>query len=72
MSGRAFADVRVGDKVTLRKRHPCGGFQWEVTRIGADIGVRCLTCSRRVLLPRSRFEKQVKALVRGEGTEPGP
>ena len=70
MRKRAFADVQVGDRVMLRKRHPCGGFQWEVTRIGADIGVRCLTCNRRVLLLRSKFEKQVKTLERAEGTPP--
>ena len=54
--------IRVGDRARLRKPHPCGGYEWEVTRIGADIGVRCLTCGRRVMLPRSKFEKRVKAL----------
>jgi len=44
----------------MRKPHPCGGYEWEVIRIGADIRLRCLTCDRRVMLPRSKFEKQVK------------
>ena len=53
-------EIRVGDVVQMRKAHPCGGLEWEVTRVGADIGIRCLTCGRRVLLPRSRFEKRVR------------
>jgi DNA-directed RNA polymerase subunit N (RpoN/RPB10) len=41
-----------------------------VTRTGADIGIRCLTCGRSVMLPRSKFEKQVKALLNGGDDEP--
>lgn len=57
-------DVQVGDQVRLRKPHACGGDEWTVTRIGADIGIRCLTCGRRIMLPRSKFEKQVKSVSR--------
>jgi len=53
----------MGDIVRLRKVHPCGGYEWEVVRLGADIGIRCQTCSRRVLLARSVFEKRVKRFV---------
>lgn len=53
----------VGDKVQLRKQHPCGGDTWQIVRIGADIGIRCLTCGRRVLLPRAEFERRVKRFV---------
>jgi len=57
----------LGDVVRLRKPHPCGGFEWQVVRLGADIGLVCLTCQRRVLLPRSDLEKRVKQFVkRGE------
>jgi hypothetical protein len=63
-NGQRPMDVHVGDRARLRKSHPCGGYEWEVTRIGADIGIRCLTCGRRVMLPRARFERQVKALLR--------
>ena len=63
-------EVRQGDVVRLRKVHPCGGYEWEVFRLGADIGIRCRTCGRRVLLERSVFEKRVKAFVsRGPGGE---
>ena len=47
----------------LRKRHPCGGYDWQVTRLGADIGLRCLTCGRRVLLERAELEKRLKTFV---------
>jgi hypothetical protein len=66
-------EVRLGDVVRLRKVHPCGGYEWEVVRLGADIGIRCRTCGRRVLLERRVFEKRVKLFVaRGEaeGSQP--
>jgi hypothetical protein len=56
-------EIRLGDVVRLRKQHPCGGFEWEVVRLGADIGIRCRTCSRRVLLERSVFEKRMKTFL---------
>ena len=59
-------DIRIGDVVRLRKVHPCGGTDWRVVRLGADIGVICLTCRRKVLIPRSQFSKRVKTqLERG-------
>lgn len=56
-------DVRVGDVVKLRKPHPCGSFEWDVMRIGADIGLKCRTCGRRVMLTRSKFNKRMKEFV---------
>ncbi len=63
-SSQGPLDLRVGDQVRLRKPHPCGGHVWQVVRIGADIGIRCETCGRRLLIPRSKLEKQVKAVLR--------
>ncbi len=61
-------EIRMDDVVRLRKQHPCGSYEWRVIRLGADIGIRCLGCGRRVLLPRRKFEKNVKAFIqRGEG-----
>jgi hypothetical protein len=54
----------VGDVVLMRKPHPCGGMEWQVTRVGADIGIECLTCKRRVMVPRRQFARQVKKFVR--------
>ncbi len=56
-------DVALDDIVRMRKPHPCGGYEWRVVRLGADIGLKCLTCGRRVLLPRSEFEKRLKTIV---------
>lgn len=60
-------DVQLGDIATMRKPHPCGSLQWRVVRLGADIGIRCLKCERKVLLPRRQFERQVKRLERSIG-----
>jgi len=64
-------DLGLDDVVQLRKPHPCGGREWRVVRLGADIGAVCLTCERRIMLPRRKFEKQVKAIVsrRSQGDE---
>ncbi len=65
-------EVRLGDVVRLRKSHACGGFDWEVVRLGADIGIVCRDCQRRVLLDRSTFEKRVKTfLSRGPEIDDG-
>ena len=47
----------------MRRRHPCGGWEWRVYRIGADIGLVCLECGRRVMLERRRFEQRAKSRV---------
>jgi hypothetical protein len=56
-------DIQVGDTVRMRKSHPCGGTDWQITRIGADIGLKCLTCSHRVMLTRRDFEKRLKSIL---------
>jgi hypothetical protein len=53
----------VGDVVQMRKPHPCGGDTWRVVRVGAEIGMRCLTCERKVFLRRSDFARRLKAFV---------
>lgn len=54
---------RLGDRVELRRPHPCGGRTWDVDRLGADIGLRCQRCGRRVLLDRTTVEKRLKLFV---------
>ena len=53
-------EIPLGDKVTLRKEHPCGGYEWEVVRLGADIGLVCLTCKHRVMLSRRELNRRMK------------
>jgi hypothetical protein len=58
-----FPAVQPGDGVRLRKTHPCGSRDWTVTRIGADIGLACAGCGRRVLLTRDDFERRCVRLT---------
>lgn len=66
-----LVEFRIGDTLRLRKQHPCGGFNWQVVRLGADIGLVCTTCKRRILLPRSALERRVKKFI-ARGPEPPP
>jgi hypothetical protein len=64
-----YADLGLNDRVRLRKPHPCGSYDWRVVRLGADIGLKCEGCGRRVLLPRSEVERRIKQILsRGAAT----
>jgi hypothetical protein len=66
-------DLYIGDLVQMRKPHPCGGDTWRIVRLGAEIGIRCATCQRKVLLPRATFERRVKRfLERGAAGNTAP
>lgn len=54
----------LNDIVETKKTHPCGSNKWEVIRVGADIKIRCLGCSRIVMIPRSKFEKSIKKVIK--------
>ncbi len=56
-------DLRLDDVVRLRKPHPCGSYEWTVTRLGADIGLECRGCGRRVMLTRRELSKRLKAIL---------
>lgn len=56
-------EIKIGDLVRMKKKHPCGGDQWQVVRVGADIGIRCQKCQRRVLLERGVFERRVRVVM---------
>ncbi|ABK61634.1 conserved hypothetical protein [Clostridium novyi NT] len=59
----------LGDIVEMKKQHPCGSKEWEVIRVGADIKIKCTGCDRIVMLPRSKFEKMVKKIVKQNRAE---
>ena len=61
-------EINLGDVVLLKKVHPCGSYKWEVVRLGADVGIKCLNCNRRVLLERNIFERRVKKIVVSDET----
>ncbi|MBS22108.1 MAG: DUF951 domain-containing protein [Chloroflexi bacterium] len=52
----------IGDMVTMKKKHPCGSLTWIVDRLGADIGIVCQGCDRRILLPRYDLDKRTRSL----------
>lgn len=58
-----IVEISVGDVAQMRKKHPCGSFEWTITRVGVDIGMECVLCGRRVMIPRSKFNKRVKSVV---------
>ena len=63
---KPILNVNVGDRVLLAKPHPCGSREWEVTRIGADIGLLCSGCGRRVMLERRDLERRFKGFVEAQ------
>ncbi|MFH5837000.1 DUF951 domain-containing protein [Proteiniclasticum sp. C24MP] len=56
-------DYDIGTIVQMKKQHPCGSYLWEVTRLGADIKIKCKGCDRIVMLPRNKFEKDAKKVI---------
>jgi hypothetical protein len=56
-------EIRLGDVVRLKKKHPCGNDEWAVVRVGADIRIKCLKCQRYVLLERPVFERRIKSFI---------
>lgn len=62
-------DLAVGDVVQMKKPHPCGGYEWEVLRTGADFRIRCLKCSHMVMLSRVKFEKGIKKIILHKNNE---
>ncbi len=64
-------DVALDDIVRLRKPHPCGSTDWKVVRLGADIGLVCLGCGHRIMLPRSILARRIKTFVQ-HGPRPTP
>ena len=60
---RMLPDLQMGDVVRLRKPHPCGNYEWKVIRMGADIGLECVQCGRRILLPRRILARRLKVIL---------
>jgi hypothetical protein len=60
-------EIVEGEVYRMRRQHPCGGWEWKVFRTGADVGIECLRCGRRVHLERRKFEARMKGRVEREG-----
>ena len=59
-------DIQIGDKLLMKKKHPCGNDIFTVTRIGMDFKLRCEGCGREFMVPRVKAEKSVKKIIKGE------
>ncbi len=59
-------DVRQGDTLIMKKKHPCGSESFLVQRIGMDFKIKCTTCGHEVMVPRSKCEKNIKKIIRKE------
>jgi len=59
-------DIQVGDILTMKKEHPCGSRDWLVLRVGMDFKLRCSGCGREMMQPRSKVEKSLKQVKKGE------
>jgi hypothetical protein len=71
MLPKSVPQIKLDDVVRLRKPHPCGSYEWRVVRLGTDVGLVCTRCGRRVLLPRGKFNKQLKTIVHPAADQPG-
>ncbi|HZW04113.1 MAG TPA: DUF951 domain-containing protein [Anaerolineaceae bacterium] len=56
-------DLQIEDIVRLRKPHPCGSYDWKIVRLGADIGMQCIQCGRRVMLSRRELSRRLKTVL---------
>ena len=66
---RMLPPLELGDVLRLRKPHPCGGYEWKVVRMGADIGLECTSCGRRILLPRRDLARRLKMVISDPGDD---
>ena len=57
-------DIYVGDMIKLKKKHPCGSYEWEVLQLGADFRLKCCGCEHQVMIPRRLVEKNIRNLKR--------
>ncbi len=58
--------IKPGDKLELKKAHPCGYSLWEVLRVGQDFRIRCTGCGHQLMIPRIKLEKSIKQIYKDE------
>lgn len=59
-------EINVGDVVKMKKAHPCGSYEWEVLRIGADFRLKCLGCDHQIMIARRMMEKNIREIVKNK------
>jgi hypothetical protein len=63
------AEYHVGDVISLKKKHPCGSFDWEILRVGADFRLKCMGCGHQVMMARTVVEKKTKTICISDGSK---
>jgi hypothetical protein len=58
-----MVEIRLGDIIQTKKKHPCGEDKWLITRVGADVKIKCQGCGRLIMLERGEFEKRYRKTV---------
>ena len=62
-------NYKLGDRLVLKKGHPCGTNDWEVVKLGADIKLKCTGCGRLVFIPRIGLNKKIKKIIEKESQD---
>ena len=55
--------INVGDRVEMKKQHPCGGKEFTILRVGMDFKIKCNKCGHEVMVPRNKIEKNIKKII---------
>ena len=66
-----LTELELNDIIRMKKVHPCGSYEWRVTRLGADIGLKCRGCNRRIMLTRRELARRLKAILPKDEEELG-
>lgn len=62
-------NVNIGDKLEMKKPHPCGSTSFDVLRVGIDFRIRCVKCGREVMVPRAKIERNIKKIISESGID---
>ena len=62
-------DIQVGDKLKMKKKHPCGSTEWNVLRVGIDFRLKCCGCGHMIMVARKQAEKNIRQVIKPDSTE---
>jgi len=62
----ALENYGLGSHILLKKQHPCGSYEWEIIRVGADFKIKCCTCGHMIMIPRNKLEKSLSPQVKNK------
>ncbi|MBF0715970.1 DUF951 domain-containing protein [Gemelliphila palaticanis] len=57
-------EYEINDIIEMKKPHPCGTNEWKITRLGADIKIKCIKCNNTIMMPRKEFNKKIKKVIK--------